>query len=151
MAIQRLTPAHNGGFIEDSFMSGVYPLRETDPPGFSLGRNPFDERRQLYITYWDACDIATRIGFPMPEVYEAQLALIDEQARTIADLEAALQNDVHDLQMKAISKQIQKSSKEILDAHERTLAAVRARLGADGSAAVDGDGAKKPVRGAASV
>ena len=158
MAIQRLSPGYNGGYIEDSFMSGVYPLRETDPPGFSLGRNPFDERRQLYITYWDACEIACKIGFPMPEVYEAQLALIDEQARTIADLEAQLQNEVHDLQMKAISKQIKNSAKEILDAHERTLAAVRARLGGadavpgpDGGAAVAGSGAKGNRVGTASV
>lgn len=151
MAIQRLFEGYNGGYIDDSFMSGTHPLRESDPPGFSLGRNPFDERRQLYITYWDACDIATKLGYPMPEVYEAQLALIDEQARTIADLEAALQNDVHDLQMKAIQKQIQKSSKEILDAHERTLAAVRARLGADGGAADAGSGTPKPVRGTAGV
>lgn len=151
MAIQRLTPEYNGGYIEDSFMSGVYPMRETDPPGFSLGRNPFDERRQLYITYWDACEIATKLGYPMPEVYEAQLALIDEQARTIADLEAALQNDVHDLQMKSISKQIKKGTDEILAAHERTLSAVRARLGADGGPAEVGSGAKKPVRGTAGV
>jgi hypothetical protein len=151
MAINRLFEGYNGGYIDDSFMSGVHPLRESDPPGFSLGRNPFDERRQLYITYWDACEIAVKLGYPMPEVYEAQLALIDEQARTIADLEASLQSEVHDLQMKAIQKQIQKSSKEILDAHAATLAAVRARLGADGSPADAGNGAKKPVGGGASV
>lgn len=151
MAIQRLIPGYNGGYIEDSFMSGVYPMRETDPPGFSLGRNPFDERRQLYITYWDACEIATKLGYPMPEIYEAQLKLIDDQARTIAGLEAALQNDVHDLQFKAIAKQIQKGTDAILAAHERSLAAVRARLGADGGAAVAGAGAKKPTGGSASV
>ena len=151
MAIQRLFEGYNGGFIDDSFMSGTHPLRESDPPGFSLGRNPFDERRQLYITFWDACEIACKVGFPMPEVYEAQLALIDEQAQRIAVLEQITQDDIHDLQMKAIAKQIKKGTDEVLAAHERSLAAVRARLGADGGAAVAGDGAKKSVRGAASV
>lgn len=151
MAIQRLFEGYNGGYIDDSFMSGTHPLRESDPPGFSLGRNPFDERRQLFITWWDACEIATKLGYPMPEVYEAQLAQIDEQARYIAELEAALQNDVHDLQMKAIAKQIQKSSKDTLDAIQAYTGAVRARLGADGSTGGAGDGAKSTAGSGASV
>lgn len=128
---------------DDSFVSGIHPMRESDPPGFFLGYNPDVPGKPMYITWWDATEIATKMGYPMPEVYEAQLAHIDEQARYIAELEQTLNGAVNDLQMKGIMKAIQNTKKETLDAIQGYAAAVRARTGDVGS---DADVAKAAAR-----
>lgn len=141
MAIKRL---HEGfGIGQDSCISGTHPMRPEDPPGLYLGRNPAALGEGLFITYWEACEIATKIGYPMPEVYEQQKAEIDAQAQEIAALQQQLQSEVHDLQLKAVSTEIKNVKKEILGALEDTLSAVRARVAPAGGTAVARSGAAR--------
>lgn len=145
MSIKRL---HEGfGIGEDSCISGSHPMREDDilrgTEGVYLGANPESPSKGLFITYWEADEIAQKIGFPHIAVYGEQKKLIDEQAAQIADLEHQLQHEIHNLQLKAVSTQIKNSNKELLNALEGTTAAIRARLGDSGS---DAKPAPRPAR-----
>jgi len=135
MAIKRL---HEGfGVGQDSCISGNHPMREDDlvrgTEGVYLGPNPESPSKGLFITFWEADEIAQKIGFPHIAVYDEQKRLIDEQAQQIAELERLLSAEVHSLQLKAISTEIKNTKKELLNAVEGYSAAVRARLGNSGS------------------
>lgn len=130
MAIKRL---HSGfGIGEDSCISGSHPMREDDilrgTEGVYLGANPESPSKGLFITYWEADEIAQKIGFPHIAVYAEQKRLIDEQADIIAELESKLEHEIHSLQLKAVTTQIKNGNKELLSALEETLAAVRNRV-----------------------
>lgn len=145
MAIKRL---HEGfGIGQDSCISGIHPMRPSDPPGVYLGRNPESLGMGLFITYWEADEIAQKIGFPHIAVYEEQKRLLDEQAAEIDDLKAQLNEEINDLQMKAILKAINNGNKDVLNAVEGYSSAVRARVAVAGKAA--GTGAGKLAAGAA--
>lgn len=135
MPIKRLYEGFGVG--EDSCVTGRFPMTEQDilngTEGVYLGVNPESPSKGLYLTFWEADDVAQAIGFPSITVYDEQKKLIDEQAQTIADLEHQLQNEIHNLQLKAVATQIKNGNKELLNAFEGTMAAVRARLGDGGS------------------
>lgn len=135
MSIIRLT--HDNTHATDSIISGRSPIKPEDPPGFMLGRHPELEYFPVCITYWEGVEIANMLGYPSAEVYEAQLAQIDEQAQQIADLQVALNESVNSLQLQAVAKEVRKGNKEILHALEATLGAVRARVSGAGSDAGD--------------
>lgn len=132
MAIKRL---HEGyGVDGDSVISGRFPMSEQDirdgTEGLYLGRNPEDQRRSMYITYWEADEIAQKIGFPHIEVYKAQLKELQDLRDQVAELERMLDEEVHDLQLKAVSTEIKNAKKEIVNAVEGYRAAVAGRLSA---------------------
>lgn len=135
MAIKRL---HEGfGVGQDSCISGNHPMREDDllhgTEGVYLGANPESPSKGLFITFWEADEIAQKIGFPHIAVYGEQKRLIDDQAARIAELEHQLQNEIHSLQLKEVLKTVTKTNKEVLNAVEGYSSAVRARLGNSGS------------------
>lgn len=126
MSIKRLTEGWNA--TEDSCVSGIHPMRPSDPLGIYLGPNPMmrgEQCAELYLTYWEACEIATKIGYPMPEVYEQQRLEIDQQARKIAALEDDLRHEINTLQLKAVSTEVKNMKKELLNALEGYAGAVR--------------------------
>lgn len=135
MAIKRL---HAGfGIGQDSCISGSHPMREDDilrgTEGLYLGANPEAPATGLFITYWEADEIAQKIGFPHIAVYQEQKRLLDQQAAEIIELERLLDEDVHSLQLKSILTAVTNSKKDVLNAVEGYSAAVRARLGNSGS------------------
>lgn len=153
MSITRL---HEGfGVGQDSCVSGRHPMTEQDilsgTEGVYLGRNPASLGEGLFLTFWEADEIAQKIGFPHIEVYHEQTRLVDEQARRIAELEHQLNAEVHNLQLKAVSTQIKNSNKEILSVLEDTLAAVRARLGDSGSKPATAPRSARPAGGTPAV
>jgi hypothetical protein len=145
MSIKRL---HEGfGVGEDSCISGIHPMRASDPPGVYLGNNPESLSKGLYITYWEADEIAQKIGFPHIGVYEEQKRLIDQQAREIEDLKQQLNEEINTLQLKSIHTAIKNGNKDVLNAVEGYSAAVRARVAVAGKAA--GSSASKSAGGTA--
>lgn len=123
---------------DDSFISGRFPLAlgdAPDPPGCVLGLNPFNPAVELYATYWDMLEIAMAAGYPPLEVVEQLQVDVDKLSARIVELERQLNEEINDLQIKAISKQISNATKDILRAHEDTLEAVRGRTRAPGAAA----------------
>lgn len=145
MAIKRI---HDGmGIGEDSCVSGVHPNRVEDPPGVYLGINPESPSKGLFLTFWEAMEVACKIGYPTIEVYEAQKALIDEQAAEIAELEHRLDSEIHNLQLKAVSTEIKNVKKEVLGEIVGLTSAIRARLGNSGSDAGTPPGTAKAVGG----
>lgn len=150
MAIKRL---HEGfGIGEDSCIGGSHPMREDDiirgTEGVYLGPNPESPSKGLYITFWEADEIAQKIGFPHIAVYDEQKRLIDEQALQIADLENQLQHEIHNLQLKAVATLVKNGNKELLNALEGTAAAIRARLGDSGSNPTPAERAARVTRAA---
>ena len=143
MEIQRLTAAHT--VANDSCIDGRMPMTEQDikdgTEGVYLGINPQDPMHLLYLTYWEADEVAQKLGFPHIAVYKEQKRLLDEQAQTIADLEHQLDNEIHSLQVEAVAKEIRKSHKELLSEIQSYNGAVRARIGSGGSAAGSAEGA----------
>jgi hypothetical protein len=135
MSMKRLYSGFGVG--EGSCVGGDNPMYASDiengTEGVYLGVNPESPSKGLYLTFWEADTIAQLIGFPHIAVYEEQKKLIDVQAQQLADLEEVLNREVHSLQLQAVMKEIRKGNKEILNALEGTLSAVRARLGADGT------------------
>jgi hypothetical protein len=130
MSVKRL---HEGfGIGEDSCISGRHPMTEADlaagQQGVYLARNPESPSKGLYVTFWEADDIAQAIGYPGIGVYEEQKKLIDDQAQRIAALEDQLNNEINSLQLLAFMKEVRKGNKEVLGALEATLAAVRSRV-----------------------
>lgn len=153
MAIKRL---HEGfGVGEDSCVSGIHPMREEDlrrgQQGLYLGVNPESPSKGLFITYFEAEEIAGKIGYPLRVVYDEQKKLIDEQAAEIAELEHRLNVEVHSLQLKAVTTEIKNIKRDVLHEIEGLSVAIRARLGGGGSnvAATPGangdDGAAKAL------
>lgn len=133
MSIKRL---HEGfGIGQDSCISGIHPMRPNDPPGVYLGVNPEAPATGLFITFWEADEIAQKIGFPHIGVYEEQKRLIDEQAREIEDLKQQLNEEINTLQLKAVHQAIKNGNKDVLNAVEGYSAAVRARVAVAGKAA----------------
>jgi hypothetical protein len=153
MAIKRLHPGF--GIGEDSCISGNHPMREDDvlrgTEGLYLGANPESPSKGLFITYWEADEIAQKIGFPHIAVYQAQKDLIDQQALEIAELERRLDSEIHNLQLKAVSTEIKNVKKELLREVEGLTAAIRARLGNSGSNVDALKGAAKPAGGSSAL
>lgn len=116
--------------------------------GVYLGDNPEAPACGLFLTYWDAEEVAQTIGYPPITVYDAQKKLIDEQADIIAELESKLQHEIHSLQLKAVSTEIKNVKKELLSEVEGLTAAIRARLGDSGS---DAKPTPRPARIPAAV
>lgn len=145
MAIKRLYEGFGVG--EDSCVEGRNPLTEQDiragTEGVYLGPNPESPSKGLFLTYWEADEVAQKIGFPHIAVYAEQKLLIDQQAQEIADLKHQLENEVHSLQVEAVAKEIRKSNKELLGEIQSYNAAARARIGDSGS---NGGTAPKPAR-----
>lgn len=135
MAIKRLSPGF--GIGQDSCVSGRHPMTEQDvlngTEGVFLGNNPEAPATGLFLTFWEADEVAQCIGFPHITVYEEQKRLIYEQAVQIADLERQLDEEIHSLQLKAVSTEIKNTKKELLNALEGTTSAIRARLGSSRS------------------
>jgi hypothetical protein len=147
MNIQRL---HEGFGVEnDSCIQGRHPMTAEDlranTQGVYLGPNPQDPYHTLYLTYWEAEEVAQKIGLPQVTVYQEQKRLLDEQAQTIADLKEQLEFEINSLQVEAVAKEIRKSHKELLGEIQSYNGAVRARIGNSGSAAGVAQGATKPV------
>jgi hypothetical protein len=149
MAIKRLYEGFGVG--QDSCISGSHPMREDDirsgTEGVYLGPNPEAPATGLFITYWEADEIAQKIGFPHIAVYGEQKRLIDEQAARIVQLEEALEYEVQSLQLKEVLKAVTTSEKKVLNAVESYRAAVGARLGNSGGNTDAPKGAAKPAGG----
>lgn len=153
MAIRRL---HEGfGIGQDSCVSGRHPMTEQDvlngTEGVYLGDNPESPATGLFLTYWDAEEVAQTIGYPPITVYEEQRRLIDEQALEIAELEHRLDSEVHNLQLKAVSTEIKNIKKEVLHEIEGLTDAIRARISSGGSDAKPTARAAKAPGGAATL
>lgn len=139
------------GVGQDCCVSGRHPNLGSDEPGVYLGPNPEAPATGLFLAHYIAQEVAICLGYPTLEVYEQQKSLIDSQAMEVAELERRLDEEIHSLQLKAVSTEIKNTKKELLNALEGTTSAIRARLGNSRSDVGAPEGAVDAGAGASSL
>lgn len=121
MSIKRL---HDGFNVQgDCLVSKTFPMRETDPPGLYLGRD--SAGKPVYITYWVALEIAGLVGYPTPEVYEANLAHIASLEQQLVDLEADFDRAVSEHVDNRFIELLAQTKGEILEEQKRATRSLR--------------------------